>query len=756
MRNSLLALVLAFTLLTPTAAQQPAAQAQTPDRAKDDVVRITTNLVQIDAVITNRKGQQITDLAPEDFEIYEDGHPQEIKNFSYITVEQGAAVAAPVKPKSKDKTFVPPPPPPPEQLRPEQVRRSIALVVDDLGLSFETTSYVRNALRKFVDEQMHSGDMVAIIRTGAGVGALQQFTTDKQLLHAAIDRVKWNAFGRRGINAFGSVGEDAFHTEASDPRRGRYTSIDPDAEMKGSVMNSEQREAANRARVNDFKDEIFTVGTLGALNYVVKGLKELPGRKSVVLLTDELDLFSSTSSSNFRVLDALRHLIDLANRSSVVFYTIDPRGIPVLNDSAANSLVGASKGDGQGGIGATGVSGSRLMQDLMSRSLEIAEAENGMNYLARQTGGFLVNNNNDVAGGIRRVLDQKGYYLIGYRPQESTFNAAGKRNYHKLELRVKRPGLTVHTRAGFYGVSSETAVPVNRTRLQQLVSALTSPFASGAVDLRLTSVFLNDPTYGSFVRSLIHVDGKSLTFTDEADGAHKATIDVAAVTFDDGGAVVDQRFRTETMLVRGEQYRSAQRDGITFGINLPIKKPGAFQLRIAVLDVAANRVGSANQFIDIPNLNKNKLTLSGLYLAGNVSRRQNDVTIQPASGVAPTAVGEGDLGEAAAQAGPAVRSFRPGMMLDYGYEAYNVRLDSATSRAKLQIQLRLFKENQQLFSGAPMSLSGPPNAKRVSAIGHLQLGQLAPGDYVLQIIVTDLAEPNKPRVASQWIPFEVE
>jgi VWFA-related protein len=604
---------------------------------------------------------------------------------------------------------------------------------------------------------MHSGDMVAIIRTGAGVGALQQFTTDKQVLHAAIDRVKWNAFGRRGMNAFGNAGEDAFHTEPADPRRGRYTSIDPDAEMKGSTMNSEQREAANRARGNDFRDEIFTVGTLGALNYVVKGLRELPGRKSVVLLTDELDLFSSTSSSNFRILDALRHLIDLANRSSVVFYTIDPRGIPVLNDSAANAMVGASKGDGQGGIGSSGLTGSKLMQDLMSRSLEIAEAENGMNYLAKQTGGFLVNNNNDVAGGIRRVLDQKGYYLIGYRPQESTFNAAGKRNYHKLELRVKRPGLTVHTRAGFYGVSSETPTPVTRTRLQQLVGALTSPFASGAVDLRLTSVFLNDPTNGSFVRSLIHVDGNSLTFTPEADGAHKATVDVAAVTFDDGGAVVDQRFRTETMLVRGDEYRNAQRDGITFGINLPIKKPGAFQLRIAVLDVPSSRVGSANQFIEIPNLKKNKLTLSGLYLAGNVSRRQNNVTIQPASGVSSTpSAAAVDLSEAAAQAGPAVRSFRPGMMLDYGYEAYNVRLDSS-SRAKLQIQLRLFKENQQLFSGAPMDLTGPLNAKRVSAIGHLQLGQnLAAGDYVLQIIVSDIAEANKRRVASQWIPFEVE
>jgi len=445
----------------------------------------------------------------------------------------------------------------------------------------------------------------------------------------------------------------------------------------------------------------------------------------------------------------------------VVFYTLDPRGLQVINDTAASSLVGATKGDGKGEIGASGLPGGRALQNLMNRTLEIAEAENGMNYLANQTGGFLVNNNNDIAGGIRRVLDQKGYYLIGYRPDESTFNASNARkNFHKLTVRVKRSGLSVRTRSGFYGVTTEAAAPVGRTRTQQLVSALTSPFASGALDLRLTSVFLNDPTYGSFVRSLIHVDGNSLTFTDEADGGHKATIDVAAVTFDDGGVVVDQRFRTETVLVRGEQYRSARRDGITFGINLPIKKPGAFQLRIAVLDVPTDRVGSANQFIEVPNLSKNRLTLSGLYLAGNTNRRLSNAAAQATSGGATTPVSnanEGELPESEAQAGPAVRSFRPGMMIDYGYEAYNVRLDRASDRAQLQMQVRLFRENQQVFSSPTMNVSGQPNAKRVVAIGHLQLGQnLKPGDYVLQVIVTDVAEKDKARFASQWIPFEIE
>jgi VWFA-related protein len=747
MKQSLLSAALICMLLPPVGAQQTGTATSSKPQTPEDVVRITTNLVQIDTVVTDRRGQQVVDLRPEDFEVYEDGRLQEIKAFSYVSLESDSR--PPATEKSRDKNA---PPQPPEQLRSDQVRRSIALVVDDLGLSFESMHYVRNALRKFVDEQMKPGDLVAVIRTGAGVGALQQFTTDRQLLHAAIDRLKWNAYGRRGIGAFGNIGDDAFYTEPRDSKRGVYTATDVDKKVK-----PEARETADREKDADFKDEVFTVGTLGALSYVVRGLKELPGRKSTVLLTDSLNLFDSTGGGNYRVLDALRRLIDLANRSSVVFYSLDARGLQTLNDTAANSMVGKTEGGG-GEVTATGLSGSRLMQDLMARSVDLEEAQNGMNYLARQTGGFLVSNNNDIAQGIRRVLDQKGYYLIGYRPSDSTFDpATGRKQFHKLDVRVKRPNLSVRTRSGFYGIATEAVRPSHRTAQEQLLAALTSPFASGALDLRLTSVFLNDLSYGSFVRSLIYVNGNSLTFTDQPDGAHKASVDVAAVTFDDAGLIVDQRFRTETVLVRGNEYAAARRDGLTFGINLPVTKPGAFQLRIAVRDVATERVGSANQFIEVPNLNKNRLTLSGIYLAANEAQVSNAAATAASHNATSTGSDEGELGAQDPRTGPAVRRFSPGMVIDYGYEAYNVRLDRATGRPQLETQVRLFRENQQVFASQVLHVTGQPELKRVVAMAHLKLGQnLKPGDYVLQVIVTDVADKGKQRVASQWITFEIE
>ncbi len=97
------------------------------------------------------------------------------------------------------------------------------------------------------------------------------------------------------------------------------------------------------------------------------------------------------------------------------------------------------------------------------------------------------------------------------------------------------------------------------------------------------------------------------------------------------------------------------------------------------------------------------------------------------------------------------------MVIDYGYEAYNVQLDRATGRAQLQTQVRLFRENQQVFTTQVRNLAGQPGAKRLTARGRLQLGQnLKPGDYILQVIVTDVAAKDKRRVATQWITLEVE
>ena len=748
-KDASLALILILSLYVSAAGQQnqnPKPTTQTTTRQttsqqergeQEDVVRITTNLVQVDAVVTDRNGKQVTDLKPEEMEIYEDGRQQKITNFSYITTESGTTQPVAVKPAAPaDKNA---PPVPPARLRPEQVRRTIALVVDDLGLSFESTYYVRQALKKFVDQQVQPGDLVAIIRTAGGMGALQQFTSDKRQLYAAIDRVKWNPQGRGGVGAFAplegaSLGQDQTRDQNSDT-------------TGGSAGED----------IDQFREELFSVGTLGALNYVVRGMRELPGRKSILLMSDGFKIFNRDDPSrSTRVLEALRRLTDQANRASVVIYTMDARGLQTLGLTAADNT--------------SGMSADQVESQLENRRNDLFDSQSGLIYLAQQTGGIAIRNSNDLGAGLRRVLDdQKGYYLIGYRPDESTFDPkTGRRRFHKISIKVKRTGLRVRSRTGFYGISDEETAPQRRTPAQQMIAALTSPFAESGIHLRLTSLYANDPKGGSFMRSLLHVEARDLTFTDEPDGWHKGVFDILAVTFGDNGMVVDEVNRTHTIRMRGETYKRVLENGFVYYLTVPVKKPGAYQLRAALRDTASERVGSASQFIEVPDINKNRLTLSGIVVSGinppaKPKADEKDSSTAPPQPSQPSANAAAQTraeGEEVSdpQSSPAVRRFHSGMLMQYNYVIYNAQPEKATGRPQLQTQVRLFRDGKQLFTGRvqPFNPANQTDLKRLVAGGALQLGtDIMPGEYILQVLVTDPLAKEKYRVATQWIDFEV-
>ncbi len=767
----LAAISLVFSLFVSVIAQQqqqqkpPGVQPDTPPRdtqnapvkQKEDVVRISVNLVQVDAVVTDDDGKQVTNLSPEDFEIYEDDKPQPIVNFSYISkssitppASKTAATA------SASKIAAPPPPPaPPTRLRPDQVRRAIALVVDDLGLSFESSHYVRDALRKFVDTQMQPGDLVAIIRTGAGMGALQQFTTDKRQLYAAIERVRFN-LSSRSFSAFAPIGNEIRlkvpESQAGVPRFGE--------DLMASLIKQPGKE------LNDFREEIFSVGTLGALNFIVRGLKDLPGRKSVVLFSDGFKMYNTENTGNQRLLDSLQRLTDLANRASVVFYTIDPRGLQPLTLTAADNLSGPiAVGDGRNPNTLGDLNPTQYLADvdkgLRDRRKEFFESQQGLNYLAQQTGGFLVKNTNDISGAVRRVLKEDGYYLIGYRPDEATFKAAGSsRSFHKIKVKVKRPGLHVRTRTGFYGISEEQALPVRRTVTDQLYAALTSPFSSGDIDLRMTSLFGYDTKKGSFAQSLLHIDARDLTFEEEKEGVfkgfYKTRIDVMAITFGDNGVMVDKDDRIHTIRLPAQDYRRSIEAGFVYSVSLPIKKAGAYQLRIAVRDSATGRVGSANQLIEIPDIKKSRLALSGITMRG-INSTSAPRTAASTGQVVNQTDDKADAMDP--QAGRAVRKLRGGMVLEYAYVIYNARTDKATRRPQLETQMRLFRDGQQVYAGKVREFNAgqQTDANQFVGGGALQLmREMEPGEYVLQVIVTDrLAKEDKHRTATQWIDFDI-
>ncbi|MFM9904830.1 MAG: VWA domain-containing protein [Pyrinomonadaceae bacterium] len=698
--------------------QNPVPKPQlTPPPDDTDVVKISTNLIQIDVSVLDSKGKAVTDLKPEEIEIFENGQKQKITNFSFISSIRASTENAP----AADKNAIPIPQ---AMLRTDQIRRTFALVVDDLSLSFESAYQTKRALKKFVDEQMQPGDLVAIIRTGAGTGALQQFTSDKRMLYAAIDKVKWNPLGSGGVSAFAPI-------EATPDTSLRSTSDDDQStdDVSKAIESGQQG-------LEDFRSSVFATGTLGALRYIVTGMSEFPGRKSVILFSDGFKLFEKDSDGfqeSGRVLDFLRQLVDTANRSSVVFYTVDARGLVYTGFTAADNISDTSP--------------DAMNSEATKRSDQLLDTQEGLSYLAEETGGFVVKNNNDLSGGIRRVLDDQSYYLIAYEPDAETFDPL-KRKFNKLLVKVSRSGAKVRYRSGFFNVAErdKPAASVGQTPVQQLETALLSPFAVSGINLRLNALFGNEAKSGSFVRSLLHIGAGDLKFTDDKDGRKKAVFDVLAMSFGDNGQTVDQIGRTYTLSVKADTFKKISADGFVYHFAFPVKKAGAYQYRVAIRDVQSGNVGSASQFIEVPDVKKNRLTLSSIVL----ENLTNDEWLKLENASAPPAPTD-------PMADTALRRAKKGSVMRYGYEIYNAKL-SPEKAPSLQTKIRVFRDGKLILDGAqkPIELMGQSDLAHLRAAGALAIGaKMAPGDYILQIIVIDTLAKTKQQIATQFVQFEV-
>jgi VWFA-related protein len=695
--------ILIFTVLALVSlnanAQKPA-PAPTPPMQEvqpadeTDVVRITTNLIQLDASVTDKNGKIVTDLKPEDFEIEVNGKPQAITNFSFVSI----APTPPAQPASTNNKAVESAlAMPAARLRPDQVKRTIALIFDDLTLTEPYSAIAaRSAMRKFVDEQMQPEDLVAIISTGKSFGALQQFTSNKQMLYAAIDNLRYNP-----TSAFLNVLIDEPQTP-------------PDVTF--------QRVALARA-------------SIGAIGYVVRGMRDLPGRKAVMLMSGGF----SISRDDFPEYDAtvgssLERLIDSANRAGVVIYTMDARGLETRG-TAADAV-------------SFGMTSQQISRAVFNSMRKVSASQDGLRYLAKEAGGFSIYNTNDLSDGLRRILDdQRSYYLLGYQPDASIFDPAN-RKFNRLTVKVKRPGLTVRYRSGFFGIKDEDIKFVPRTAQQQITQALISPFAANGVALRLTPLFRNEPKAGSFVRTLVHISANDLTFTSKPGGMREAVFNVVAYTFGDNGNIVDSVGETHTVTLNERLYQRALNSGLVYSLNVPVKKAGGYQLRVAVRDDKARKVGTASQFITIPDIKKDRVALSGISLSSYDPRQERSKEgAQTVAG----ANGNSTLTQTA------LRQFRVGHVLQFAYAIYKAKVDKTTGQPRLMTQTKLFRDGKEIFAGSETAYEGKgqTDRERLMAEGGVQLGGLEVGEYVLQVVVTDMLAERKYRTTTNWTDFEV-
>jgi VWFA-related protein len=727
---ALVALGLLFHTLQTQQAQQanppkgqttPPASPQTQDPAQQnqDVVRINTQLVQVDVVVTDKKGRHAEDLTQADFKLLVDGKEQPLTHFSHYNLKGAVARELPQK-KKGEKVAAAPEAMPTRQLEPKEVQRTIAFIVDDLGLSFTSAERTRETLRKFVAEQMQEGDFVAIIRTGNGLGLLEQFTSDKRVLYAAIEKLAWNPLSR-----------------------------DMNPSFADSTAEVSDDQAARQAAVNvfeDFRQSNFTTGTVGAISFVVQGLRNLPGRKSVILLSDGFTVYNQNDDPNIteQIVQAMKNLVEQASRASVVIYAIDAKGLQPFQPG--------------------GETGGKPSASAYSDATQAAlEALDGPVFLAKETGGFVVTNSNDLNIGVQEAIyDQQSYYLIGFDPDDAQFDT----KFHKISVKVNRPGVTVRTRSGFYGVKEDEQLVTPKSRGEQLLAGLLSPMGVRELPLKMTPYFFSPANGRPLVRTLFHLDASKLNFKDGPNGEKLLKLELATFAFDETGAAADLSVNRLNLSYNEKQYKQVLAEGLAYRRDFQLKKPGAYQFRAVLRDDESGRTGSASQFIQVPDLSKQRLAMSGLVLTAPKQVAAPSAPSSDAAAASEAAVTLTPAEKAAAESTPTsglptspfVRKFPRNGWIQYGAAIYNATTDKKTSQTQITVQTEIYRDGKAVyqFPARPVEFTAGMNPKRFDYVGRLRLNNLPAGAYLLRMVVTDgLAKKNARRV-EQWMDFTVE
>lgn len=710
-------LLLIFGLSFVASAQTPTL---TPQNDVDDVVKITTKLVQVDVVVTDKKGNQVRDLGAADFELLQDGKAQKITGVTYVPIDSAQVTNTVTASGEKPKNGVPPPP---AKRASGQTGRVIAIMVDDgsCAASLWGINAAKDGIKRFINEQMLPDDFVAIYRTRAGSSTYQQYTSDKAVLLNAAEKIRWyppppgcgtddgsfNAKETRGTKADGATGIDTVGQESEAEKKSR--------EYREDAIKNNQ-----------------VVGTIGVLRYAIRGLERAPGRKLMFVFSDAL-AFRSRQNETLGARDAMRDVTDAANRAGVVVNSFSLRGAEVPGMIEARDDVDVKTGS------STPISNARIADSLKGKE--------GLAELAYETGGNFYQGADRLNVPMGEVLRREsGYYLLAYEPAEGSFK---DKKFNKIEVKVNIPDLNVAYRAGFVGVpDAEVVKRKSKSTESDLYDAIASPLPKPGLNIDLSAFFGNSAQTGNYVRSLMHIDGSALLFTDEPNGQKKAVLDVVAVTMNEKNEVIDDFNRTHTLKFDPATAERIARDGLTYSTDVPIKTPGSYTFRVAVRDGNSKQIGSSSQVVQIPDLKRSDIFLSGVSIAG-VDDKGNFERLGPTTA-------ETAIGLPASSAVPSIRRFKRGSIVAYSYSIYNARLDKTTNKPNITLQVNLYKDGKLIAEGAPSPWKPENQADltRINDFGYMRLTQTEAGEYALQLIVRDTLG-GKDAVSSQWIDFDV-
>ena len=718
-RASLLMFCVASLLNTP------AAIAQQPQKQADDVVRVNTELVQTGITVTDKNGRFVDGLNREQFQLVVDGQPRPITFFERVAA--GSAREEQLATRAELGLTSTKPPAIPASVR----GRSIVFFIDDLHLSPDSMNRTRQMLRHFLEGEMNSKDSVAITSSSEQIGFLQQFTNNKRVLEAAIARLNPRPYDVQGDRIGNTVMPEylALSIDTTKSADDKVLSFYLEECMKQTTTAGLSRreyltlrascevQIKSTARSILMQAATVTANTYGSLESLMRSSGRLPGRKLAFFVSDGF-LLEPGRGPVLR--DKLDQIIDAAQRAGVVVYTIDARGLVTLELDATNNV----PFDPNGGL------------EIASAGA-IAASQDAMNALAEDTGGRALRNTNYFDRWVGKVLDEtSNYYLLAWRPEKDEERAPKFRQV-KVNI-IGRPELSVRAPRGYVEgppatVSADasaktTANHTATTAEAELRNALADYYPSNSLPTLLSLTYLNTPKNETVLTSSIQIASRGLRYGD--DGKQPAQIKLAGVILNDKGKIASSFKNQLNVNPLGGQSETS---GVIYNQHTPLA-PGIYQMRVAARDEKSGRVGSAMEWVLIPDLTKRELTLSSVLLGGQVLENKSSKD-----------------GNAQVQLSVDHR-FARSSHLGYWIFVYNARRDAAGTPS-LIAQTHVLRDGQVILSAPQRKLNnGSPDPDRIPFGEELSLDTLTPGKYDLRVTITDsIAGTN----ATQTIDFQV-
>jgi VWFA-related protein len=517
-------------------------------------LRVTTRMVLLDVVATDKNGKLIADLHPTDVAILEDGRPQSIKLFSLATNDSAG---------SQKKT--PQLPPNVFSNRPEYRQPAgplVLLLLDGINTATTDQAYARRQMLQYV-RTLKSYQRVAIFALTTDLLLLQDFTSDPQTLRTALEHYSSNDSLLLARGAPATITSQMADVIAA-------------TRLLPNLIRFNQENAITAA------DDRVRL-TLSALQAVARAMIGYPGRKNLIWVSSGFPISIQLSGSNFDL--SQNYTSDLANaaallsQAEVSVYPVDARGlIGNLQDApSANEIVSTVQSSGNDGFGAG---------DITRTAPLVTDSHAAMEQVAHETGGRAFYNVNNLASAVAAgVEDGSSYYTLGYYPENKNWD--GK--FRKISIKSDRKDIKLRFRPGYYAFeSSDATAPLDthqgRNRLVELARAIKDPLPATGVAFWAHLIPAHNGDSATYVEFL--VDANSISFAETRD-RHNCNLDFAAFSVASNGSVADTAVKNVETPLPASQYANVRKRGVPFRMQINAL-PENGSLRLAVRD---NRTG---------------------------------------------------------------------------------------------------------------------------------------------------------------------